>query len=229
MKYLITCLLLISSFNILSAQIDCKPYIPTTVGTTWELTNYTDKGKVTGRIEYELVDKVVNGNDITFSIKTTTYDKKDEAIFTSSYDARCRDGKFALDMAFMMDGNSMQAYQNMDVSIDASDFEIPSMDATSGTELPDGTLKVGIAGPIAMNMTVFVTDRKVEKKETITTPAGTFPCLVFSQSVSTKMVVNVNAVSKEWYAEKTGLVRSESYNKNGKLLGYSELTKLNIK
>ncbi len=229
MKYLITCIVLIGSTTFLSAQIDCKPYVPATVGTSWELTSYNDKGKLTGRIEYELVDKVVNGNDITFSVKTTTYDKKDKPIFSSSFDAKCSEGRFAFDMAFMMDGSSMQAYQDMDVSIDASDYEIPSMDAAAGTTLPDGTLTIKIAGPIAMNMTVFVTDRKIEKKESVTTPAGTFKCLVSSQNVSTKMVVNVNSATKEWYAEGIGLVKSESYSQKGKLQGYSELTKLDIK
>ena len=39
------------------------------------------------------------------------------------------------------------------------------------------------------------------------------------------MIMNIEGSSKEWYAEGVGVVRSESYNKNGKLTGYSELTK----
>ena len=70
-------------------------------------------------------------------------------------------------------------------------------------------------------------DRKVEKREDITTSAGTFNCIVISQTISTKMMVRIKASSKECYAENVGMVRSESYNKKGKLLGYSELTKFN--
>ena len=211
------------------AQTDCRPYLPTTQGTTWEITNYSAKGKETGRITYELVDKVESGNEIIFSVKTVTYDKKDEEVFTSNYDAKCVDGKFEFDMAYKMDGSSMQAYQNMDFDMDATEFEIPAMDAAVGTTLPDGTLKVNISGPIGMHMTVDVTDRKIEAKESVTTPAGTFDCLVISQNVSTKMIVGIKGASKEWYAENVGMVRSESYNKSGKLMGYSELTKLDIK
>jgi hypothetical protein len=37
-------------------------------------------------------------------------------------------------------------------------------------------------------------------------------------------MVKTEASSKEWYAEGVGLVKSEIYNKKGKLMGYSELT-----
>jgi len=38
----------------------------------------------------------------------------------------------------------------------------------------------------------------------------------------------VEGTSKEWHSENVGMVRSESYNKKGKLLGHSELTKPDI-
>jgi DUF3108-like len=210
------------------SQNDCKPYVPTTKGATWEITNYTAKGKATGKIAYELIDKVENGNNITFKIKTVTFDKKGEEVYSNIFEAKCIDGKFDFDMAFKMDGGALQAYENMDVEVDASKFEIPNMDSTPGTTLDDGSLeiKVGSGGMSMFKMTVLVTDRKVEAKEDITTPAGTFNCIVLSQKVSTKMMIKVKGASKEWYAENIGLVRSESYNKKGKLMGYSVLTKL---
>jgi hypothetical protein len=221
-------MVLVTSFYTGYSQIDCKPYIPTEKGTIWEITNYTAKGKISGRIVYELLDKVENGNEITFTVKNTSYDKKDKEIYVNTFEAKCVDGKFEFDMTYKMDGAAMQSYQNMDIEVDASKFEIPDMNESPGTQLEDGTLAVtiGSGGGLGLTMTVFVTDRIVEAQENITTPAGSFDCIVLTQKVSTKLIIRVQGSSKEWYSENIGMVRSESYNKKGKLLGYSELTKL---
>lgn len=222
---IVVLLLLFSTASI--AQIDCKAYVPTEKGAKWELTNYNAKSKETGKISYELVDKIVNGNNVTFKIKTITFDKKGKEIFTNEFEAKCIDGIFDMNMAMKMDGSQLQNYNEMDVEVDASKFEIPDLNSKPGTQLADGSLTVGIAtGPMNINMTVLITDRLVEARENYTTPAGTFDCIIISQNVSTKMLVNVKASSKEWYAENIGLVRSESYNRKGKLMGYSLLTKL---
>lgn len=218
----------ILSIHLGYSQTNCKPYVPTEKGALWEITNYTAKGKATGKIAYELIDKIVSGNDVTFKVKTVTYDKNGEEIYTNTFEAKCVDGKFEFDMAFKMDGGALQAYENMEVEVDASEFEIPDLDSTPGTTLEDGSLEMKVnTGAVGLfKMTILVTDRKVEAKEDITTPAGTFKCIVLSQQVSTKMIMRVRGASKEWYAENIGMVRSESYNKKGKLMGYSELTKL---
>lgn len=221
---LLSIVFLFSSLTCLS-QTDCKPYIPTEKGTVWEITNYSKKGKVTGKIVYELVDKVVSGNDVTFTVNNIYYDKKDKEVYNNTFEAKCVDGTFEFDMTYKMDGASMGAYQDMDVQVDATDFEIPTIDTSPGTQLEDGTLKVDIGG-LGINMSVLVTNRMVEAQERITTPAGTFDCIVLSQDITTKLLLNVRGSSKEWYAPEIGMVRSESYNKNGKLIGYSELTRL---
>ncbi len=212
------------------AQTNCEPYVPVDKGSVWEITNYSAKGKPTGRIVHELVNKVENANEITFTIKTITYDTKDEEIYTNTFDAKCSNGKFEFDMAVKMDGGALKAYENMEVTVDASKFEIPSFNSPSGSSLEDGSLMVKVGtGAIAMfKMTVLVTERIVEGKEELVTPAGSFKCIIISQKVSTKMMIRVRGSSKEWYAENTGLVRSESYNKKGKLMGYSELTKITL-
>lgn len=223
------CLLLMISM--VCAQIDCKPYVPTSKGTTWEITNYSSKDKETGKVAYELLDKVESGNDLTFSIQAVSYDKKGNLTYTNTYEAWCKNGKFEFDMAFFLNGESMQAYENMDIKVDATEFEMPSLDAPAGTTMEDGQLVVDIAsGSVPMfTMTVLVTDRKVEAREAIETSAGNYDCIKLSQKVSTKMLFSIEATSKEWYAEEVGLVRSESYDKKGKLTGYSMLTKFDGK
>jgi len=228
MKTIKTILLLFAIIGTTYAQTDCKPYAPTNKGATWEITNYNAKGKIQGKINYELVDKIVSGNDITFKIKSAAQDKKGKEVYINEFEAVCKDGKFDFGMAFKMDGNQLKSYENMDIQVDASKFEIPDMDAEPGTKLDDGSLEINIeSGPIPMKMTILITDRKVEQRENISTTAGTFDCIVLTQTISTKMMIKITASSKEWYAENVGMVRSESYNKKGKLMGYSELTKFN--
>jgi len=195
MKTLLGALLLFV-YSVGYSQSNCKPYVPVTKGTTWEITSYSPKDKVTGTVSYELLDVVITDNESVFSIRATTHDKKGEQTYVNEYNAKCVDGKFEFDMSFMIDGEAMEAYKDMDVDVDASEFEVPSMDAEAGTILKDGnlTVKVGSSG-----MTIF------------------------------KMVVKIEATSKEWYAENVGIVRSESYNKKGKLTGYDVLTKLVVK
>jgi len=73
-------------------------------------------------------------------------------------------------------------------------------------------------------MNVWITNRKVEAIEDITTPAGTFTCYKISSDVETKMMMKISIKSVEWYAKNVGTVRTESYNNNGKLTGYTLLT-----
>jgi len=228
MKTLILTLTLFLSAFILNAQVDCEPYIPITKGSKWELTNYSKKGKKTGRIAYELVDKVPDGDLVTFTVNTIVYDKKDKEIFNSTYEATCEEGKFKFDMSYKMDGSTMRAYQDMDLTVDASDFEMPSFDQAEGTSLEDGNMSIEI-GEVGLTMKVSITDRKIEAKEEVTTPAGTYNCMVLSHKIKTKMLVNINSSSKEWYAENIGIVKSETYNRRGKLMGSSVLTKLQLK
>ncbi|MDC8006079.1 hypothetical protein POV27_18650 [Aureisphaera galaxeae] len=227
MKKLISLLVFLLIPFISFSQSECEPYLPVDVGTQWEMTNYNAKGKQQGKIQYELLSKETNGNEIVFTVQTTTFDKKGKELYTNNFTAKCVDGEFEFDMAMKMDGASMGPYQNMEVEVDASRYDIPDMDTAAGTDLADGTLQVTAGGgPIGLNMIVEVTNRKVEARETITTPAGDFDCLVLTQEVRTKLLVNVRGKSKEWYSPNIGVVRTESYNKKGKMMGYSEITSI---
>lgn len=228
MRLLITLLLSITTLFGYT-QSDCQPYVPMKKGTTWEITNYSPKDKVTGSVHYELMDVTGSGSSMTFKIMCTSYDKKGEELYKSEYEAWCKEGIFSFDMEYMMNGEQMSAYKEMEMTMDASEFQLPDLDAPTGTEIPDGTLHVAVSnsGINMFNMDVNITNRKVEGKETIETDAGTFDCVKITQEMKTKMVISIEASSIDWYAPNIGMVRSESYKKNGKLSGYSLLTAFN--
>ncbi len=223
-KKLIVFLSLIG-YSYLSSAQDCALYIPDEEGASWEMTSYNAKGKEGGKIYYELAEKSEQGGDITFTIKTRFEDAKGKEAFESTYEAYCHGGVFEIDMQSKIDGVAMGAYKDMKMEVDASNYEVPDLDVSPGTKLDDASLEVKVAG--IFNMIINTTDREVLDREEIKTPAGTFDCLVLTQTTESKMIVKVQSTTKEWYAPGVGLVRTESYNKKGKLTGYSELTALN--
>ena len=125
----------------------------------------------------------------------------------------------------------MSAYESMDVTVDATEFPLPTLEEPIGTSLDDGTLtvQVGMNGVNTFRMVVQVTDRLIAARETLETIAGSFDCVKISQTVTTKMVIKIQATSNEWYAPGIGVVRSESFDKKGRLTGYSVLTAIDAK
>ncbi len=206
---------------------DCSPWYPMESGTVMEQTNYNAKGKATGKNIQTIINKKGGADEMTAEVQGAYYDKNDKLALTQSYEIRCKDGHFYVDMESMMSPETFGQYESMDVEVDAEDLQIPTK-ADAGTSLPDAVLtaKVSSGGMSIMTMQIHVTNRKVEGMEKITTPAGTFNCIKLSQTVETKMVMKISMHTIEWYAVDTGPIRSESFNKSGKLMGYSELTSL---
>ena len=211
----------------LNAQ-DCEAWYPMDEGAAFEMTSYSAKGKVTGRTMHTIKEKSSEGGALQATVSVQYYDKKDKETMTSEYDLHCKEGQFSIDMRSMMSADNMSSMQNMEVDVDADEMAFPA-DLSPGTELPDASLKVSMksAGFSMSGMQVLVTNRKVGARESVTTPAGTFDCVVISQDVQSKtMGIGIKASSKTWYAKGAGAVKTESYNKNGKLMGSEELTML---
>jgi len=207
---------------------DCEAYFPMSDGTEFELTNYNPKGKMESKVVHTIISVEGSGANITVQAKNEVYDKKGNAAATTEYTAKCVDGSFEIDMMANFQSEQMAAWENMEMSVDGDPLIIPS-GVEAGDVLPDASLTVSVAstGPIAMGMTVEVTERKIEAVESITTPAGTFECIKISQTTSSKVMgIKIIGKSIEWYSIGVGIVRSESYKKNGKMMGYSELTAL---
>jgi hypothetical protein len=68
--------------------------------------------------------------------------------------------------------------------------------------------------------------RKVEKKESITTSAGTFECFKIVSESEMKMMVKKTSKTAVWFAKGVGMVKMESYNKKNEVEASMLLTKL---
>jgi hypothetical protein len=206
---------------------DCAFYYPKQEGATLEITNYNRKDKVTGKTIQKITSLDQSGNSMTATVELASYDKKDNLLFESEMDVKCEDNVFQISMENYMNNESMQAFKDADVTVESDNLRYPA-DMKVGQELNDGTIKisVGSGGMAVMNMTTTIDNRKVEAKENITTPAGTFECYKITYDMTTKMMISSTFKSVEWISMDAGVVKSESYNSKDKLMGYSLLTGL---
>src|SRR5690606_14664268 len=147
--------------------------------------------------------------------------------FSSDYDITCDGNVVRIDFKSLMNEQMLSQMGEMEMDITGTDMELPN-NLSVGQELPDSNVnvKMKMSGVMNMNMDVETINRKVEKQESVTTPAGTFDCYVIYSETRTKMMMsNQTMPSRVWLAEGVGMVKQESYNKNGKLVASSVLTR----
>src|SRR5690606_6572317 len=121
----------------------------------------------------------------------------------------------------------MQALGNYEMKLEAENLEFPNS-LSVGSQLKDGSINITADGSaIPIKLSCLVSDRHVVDKETLSTPMGDLECykITSKSTIKNQMGINItvtfNAV--EWIAPKYGVVKSESYNKNDKLMGYTTL------
>jgi len=220
-KIIVLVFTLLVSFSLIG-QNACNAYYPFEEGVTFEITNYNKKGKKEGVVSYE----VVNIDNNIATLKTKIFDDKGKEITSTSYQVTCEGNSISIDFKSLMSPDLFTQYKDMDVDMTGTNIEFPKA-LEVGQTLKDANMNMAInMSGMKMNMSISMINRTVDRKESITTPAGTFDCFVLSYNSEMKMGMTHTFTSKEWVAEGVGQVKNETYNNKGKLMSYSELTKL---
>lgn len=212
----------------IKAQDSCSKYYPMTEGSSFEYTNYSKKGKVDGVTNYKVSSVTSEGSGTRATLDFTMSDKKGKKLFTSNYSFVCEDNLVKIDFKSLFPTAMMKQYSEMGMEMDISgtDIELPN-NLVVGNDLPDANVTVNMSmSGINMEVSVDQTNRKVVNKESVTTSAGTFDCMVMTETTKTKtMGANIEMNSKLWLAEGVGMIKQETYKKNGGLMSKTELTK----
>ncbi len=208
---------------------DCTVYFPEKIGTEMETTAYDKKGKVTSISRFKIleVNQTEKGQEIRAESEIEIPDEKDPVVRKSEVVFYCKDGKFYIDMEQYLKDMNMEAYESMDISMESQDMELPA-NPKAGDVLEDGNLTVVVRNNNVklVTMTIDIVNRVVESIEEVTTPAGTFECFKLNYDVKSKIgFIKQNYKNSVWYAKEVGAVKSEIYDKKGKLNGTTLLTK----
>ena len=199
-------------------------------GSGYELLSYDAKGKENGRMVYKVKKVSKDGPDTVIEMDFETFDKKDNSQMVNTFKMRCNGNEMRLDASSMMPHGQGKQFENFDMTFTSKDIIYPA-NLSVGQTLPDGSLHgEGAAGPMSMTMDTEFINRKVEGREKITVPAGTFDTF----KITSDMNVNMKSVMKMNMEFSTVSYRSpqilwdfktENYRK-GKLIGTTVLSKI---
>ncbi len=208
----------------LKAQ-NCSTYYPIEEGVRLEYKLYGKKDKLEGTQWQEFTEVTTTAGGVEATVQMGFANAKGKEEFTSSYSMSCNDNVVHIDFESLLSSAMLLQQEQMEAEITGTDLELPN-NLEVGMELPDADVQMKLSmGAMNMNMEVNTTDRKVEARESITTEAGTFVCYVISSNTQSKMMMaDKTYPSKLWLAEGVGMVKTETYNPNGKLISRMELS-----
>lgn len=218
-------MLTIAASLMVSRGQECAFYFPRTEGAEVELTSYNASDKIQGRNVQKITSVKNTPEGTVATIRSTAFDAKGKQTTESTLEVRCKDGIFYFDLESLLGNTGMAQAEGMEMSIAGENLQLPSS-LKPGDMLKDANVQMNMSsgGIPVMNMSVLITNRKVEAKENLTTPAGTFECYKISYDTESKMGFVIKTKGVQWYAQEVGLVKAENYDAKGKLTGYELLT-----
>lgn len=207
-------LVLLHSTTLVFGQKPCEGYFAAHKGAKYEITAYDKKNQVEAVSSF-LVKDASSGKVV---IHLVTNAKGKETLNTE-YDITC-DGKVAIMDQKKIVSNQLKSNMkdpNITVDVSGKDVESP-LDISVGQTLPDSEIDIAVKSS-AMNMNMYfkTLDRKVVGQEKITVPAGTFDCMIITATTDTKLLFPKKGTTKQWVAKGVGMVKQETYAKNGKI------------
>jgi hypothetical protein len=211
---------------VLNAQ---ETFFPTKEGTVLVYKSFDKKDKVTSMMKYTIKNLKTNGSDMDITYLCESLDPKEKLVFKEEITIKQRGDKLYVDMGNFINKSVFQQNGEIpaEVEIKGNNMEIP-LNPQPGDVLPDANVEMALKmGFVNMKVSAELTNRKVEAIEEIAVTGGNFKAYKFSSDVnSTAMGIKVKATNIDWYAKGIGTVKSESYDKNGKLQGRTELIEI---
>ncbi|WP_183559064.1 hypothetical protein [Mucilaginibacter sp. SP1R1] len=226
--------LLVSSFLVWSLQFvsaqNCSQFVGNVNGKKLVYLNKDAKGNEQGKVTVTATKKDAS----TVSVHSEAFDKNGKSIGGGDSEMICNGDAIKIDMKAFIPASSMKQFSNMQMTGDAKYLAYP-LNLSAGQKLDDGAVTIDISnnGQSMSQIQMDITNRVVDKAETVSTNAGSFDCfrITYDAAMKIKMMgigIPVHIKAAEWFAPKLGrFVKSETYNKNSKLMGSMVLDSIN--
>lgn len=192
-----------------------EPFCCITQGAELKYVTTDAKGKKETGSSVTKINSVTGSNgNYTVSQTVTIYANGTQVVPPMTVKSEIKNGNASLAL-----GGGMAIEINSAVPVIPADLSV-------GKELACGDIVVNMNG---IKSTQTINSHKVVAQESLTTPAGTFDCYVVEQHYTAKVAfIKVSGIQKIWYSRGVGSVRTEVYDKKGKLASIQTLTEFTI-
>ena len=213
-------LLLLLGAVICSMEIyaqDCNGYYFLQNNKTIEMAILNKKGEQSAKQVYTVSNVNNSGISTTADLNTEMFDKKGKSTAKGKARIKCDGGMMMVDMKMSIPMQPGGPAAESDVKADDIYMEYPTT-MNVGDNLKNASMHLDMDNngmKQTVDMEVF--DRKVESKENVTTPAGSWDCYKISYKSKMKiktmgigMPMNIEGV--EYFAPGFGVVKTQSKN-----------------
>ena len=216
MKKTVILLIISIGFAGISFSQDCGYYFGQKKGVTFRRANYIG---TSSKPSSYLEDKIIDIQPDKVTVETQSYDKDNKAVDKNDFSMTCNNGVYKIDFATML------VSEGGNFKITGDNLEFPS-NLSVGMTMNEAKVKLTSSNAM-MNMDMRIYNRKVEAKESIKTPAGTFECYKIVSTTETIPAVmptmKITSKSILWIDVKNGNIKMENYDQAGKLSSSSIL------
>ncbi|HOZ84741.1 MAG TPA: hypothetical protein PK191_04575 [Niabella sp.] len=173
------------------------------------------KGKESGQTVYKVSNVKKAGSTSSGDVQSEVFDKKGKSIAKGTGTMQCKSGILMMDMKMLMNPQQAQQFKDADVKGKGAYLEYPTS-VKVGETLEDASfdMDINMESGIAANLSIDITNRKVEAKESITTPAGTWQAFKITYHSKTVLAMGIsipiNMEMTEWFVPDFGVVKTES-------------------
>lgn len=210
--------------GVVATSQECSIYFPMKQGSKMQYEIKNRKDKTISTTDYQ-IKKIENTNrGIEATIEASVTEGKNNVINSQEFKAICKGDNLSIDFESLIPANLKDSFKGFEYSLDGTNLEYPT-NLNVGQSLPDSNVTLTFSmGGMNMEVNVDIVNRKVERKEKITTPAGTFDCYVVSFDTQTKtMGRTIENSTIQWLSSGIGMIQTEDYSK-GKLESKTLLT-----
>lgn len=196
--------------------------------------SYSEAGKVISSMHTKVKDVIKEEEGMMVAYVEASDTSSGNRVLDMKYNYKCDGKSIYFDLASMMRSTA----QDQDAKFEASQIEYP-IAVKAGETLPDANGVMSMEkGGRKMTMKYHYKERKVDGKEKVTTPAGTWNCYKISNVVEIEMdfpgldekakkimqtmTNQMKTTGITWFAPDFGIVKMELYQ-NGKLQSRNEI------
>ncbi|MBX0289839.1 hypothetical protein K3G63_05280 [Hymenobacter sp. HSC-4F20] len=170
----------------------------------------------------------------TVLLKSGTYDPKNKLLRLQDLTFRCRQDTSFTDGSNELNPESLRSFRDRRFAYAPVPLAWPNQ-PTVGSELPAGGISVQVSSTAVDIAKVYTTvqKRRVTGNESVTTPAGTFSCYKVEAERESATAARADMVMRnvvrvvDYYSPAVGIVKSEVYDRKGKLEQVRVLTAIN--